>query len=70
MNVLFKMNMTAVNHQAMSELKKSIFPMSVTSRTSGCRRQNSLRKISTLPNRQERERSYQVIREVYNTKPA
>ncbi len=39
--VLFKMNMTAVAYQAHLLFQNSICPMSQTSRTSGCRRQNS-----------------------------
>ena len=32
MKVLFKINMTAVNHQAISELKNNILPISVQKR--------------------------------------
>lgn len=42
MKVLFNTNMTAVAYQAQVLPQKSICPMSHTSRTSGCRRQNSL----------------------------
>lgn len=41
MKVLFKMNMTAVKYQAHFWPQKSICPMSQTSLTSGCRKQNS-----------------------------
>jgi len=41
LTVLFRMNMTAVAHQAHFLFQKSICPISQTSRTSGWRRQNS-----------------------------
>ena len=43
MKVLFKQNITAVNHQAHLWFQNSIWPRSHTSLTSGCRRQNSHR---------------------------
>lgn len=42
MNVLFRRNMTAVAHQAILESQNRYWPISQTSRTSGCRRQNLL----------------------------
>ena len=47
-NVLFRMNITPVNHQAGRQFQKSIWPTSQTSLTSGCRRQNSLSTKSAV----------------------
>ena len=50
LTVLLSKNMTAVAHQAQFLFQNSIWPISHTSRTSGCRRQNSHR-TSELNNR-------------------
>lgn len=48
LTVLLSKNMTAVAHQAQFLFQKSIWPISQTSRTSGCRRQNSHRTSELL----------------------
>lgn len=51
MTVLFIKNMAAVKYHTTLEFQNKYWPMSHTSRTSGCRRQNRLSYISgLLPN--------------------
>ena len=82
MKVLFNKNITAVPHQAILESQNRYWPMSQTSRISGCRRQKRLYEARsrlacacdpltlTPTTRPGRGIPYQTVNDVYKTTPA
>ena len=61
--------MTAVKYHAHRLPQKSIWPISQTSLTSGCLKQNSLAVVSDVQTSSTKF-AYHTIREVYRTKAA